>query len=288
MVFVSKKKQKLLDIGYKRGESSRKRGIQHKYGNNSSANTRYERLERSAFIARIHTSDNILTFHDVDGSETPVKPLRPRVNRASYVDRFKVSASSKVHPDLRTNKIYVPALLQTMMSTENRKHRLCNSKCRGDLVIDGVASIKWGFGWKERLKCTRCLYVGKHYKLFNEVNTKGKGRRSAEINIGFQIGVASTSIGNTSSRRIMNTSNIIAPTPNAMQKQANKVCAALKCLNEKSMAAVRKNLVAENAQIGQKDASMVNVEGDTCYNNPIFNSDATPFQAGNHCCHHHV
>ncbi|KAH3863421.1 hypothetical protein DPMN_026409 [Dreissena polymorpha] len=51
-------------------------------------------------------------------------------------------------------------------------------------------------------------------------------------------------------------------------------------MNDNSMAAVRKNLVDENAQIGQKDASMVNVEGDTCYNNPIFNSDATPFQAG--------
>ncbi|KAH3706738.1 hypothetical protein DPMN_066126 [Dreissena polymorpha] len=25
---------------------------------------------------------------------------------------------------------------------------------------------------------------------------------------------------------------------------------------------------------------MVNVKGDTCYNNPIFKSDATPFQAG--------
>ncbi|KAH3779591.1 hypothetical protein DPMN_157394 [Dreissena polymorpha] len=252
MVFVSKKKQKLLDIGFKRGETSGIRWIKNKYGKDTSASTRYERLERSAFNARIHTSDNILTFRDVDGSETPIKPLRPRVNRASYVDRFRLPASWKVHPDLRTNKIYVPALLQTMMSTENRKHRLCNSKCRGDLVIDGAASIKWGFGWKERLKCTRCLYVGKHYKLFNEVTTKGKGRRSAQINIGFQIGVASTSIGNTSSRRIMNASNIIAPTPCVMQKQGNKVWAALKCMNDNSMAAVRKNLVDENAQIGQK------------------------------------
>ena len=146
MVYVSKKKQKLLDIGFKRGQTSGIRWIQKKYGNNSSANTRYERLQRSAFNARIDTSDNILTFRDIDGSETPVKPLHPRVNRASYADRFKVPASSKVHPDLRTNKIYVPALLQTMMSTENRKHRLRNSKCRGDLVIDGAASIKWGFG----------------------------------------------------------------------------------------------------------------------------------------------
>ncbi len=100
MVYVSKKKQKLLDIGFKRGQTSGIRWIKKKYGNNSSDNTRYERLQRSAFNARIDTSDNILTFRDIDGSETPVKPLRPRVNRASYADRFKVPASSKVHPDL--------------------------------------------------------------------------------------------------------------------------------------------------------------------------------------------
>ncbi|KAH3862730.1 hypothetical protein DPMN_025703 [Dreissena polymorpha] len=207
-------------------------------------------LERSAFINRIHTSENILTFCDEDGSETPLKPLRPRVNRACNVDRLNVPASSKVHPDLRTNKICVPALLPTMMSTEKRKHRLHNSKCMGVLVIDGVASMKWGFEWKERMKCT-FLYVGKYYKLYNEVNIKGKGRRSAQINIVFQISVASTSIGNTISRRILNASNIIAPTPLAMQKQANNVCAALKSLNKNSMADISKNLVTENAKIGQ-------------------------------------
>ncbi|KAH3864326.1 hypothetical protein DPMN_027343 [Dreissena polymorpha] len=45
------------------------------------------------------------------------------------------------------------------------------------------------------------------------------------------------------------------------------------------MCQIRKELVAENAKIGQKDPSLVNVEGDTCYNNPNFKSDATPFQA---------
>ncbi|KAH3882153.1 hypothetical protein DPMN_006084 [Dreissena polymorpha] len=132
---------------------------------------------------------------------------------------------------------------------------------------------------KERLLCTRCRYVGKHYKLYNEVPSSIRGRKAAQINVGSQIGVASTSIGNTGFRRIMNTTNIIAPSPLAMQKQANKVNTALKSLNERSMCDIRKNLVAENAKIGQQDPFLVNVEGDTCYNNPIFKSDATPFQA---------
>ncbi|KAH3700373.1 hypothetical protein DPMN_075349 [Dreissena polymorpha] len=105
-------------------------------------------------------NENILTFRDVDGSQTPAKPLRPQANRIRYVDMLRVPSSSKVHPDLLTNKVYVPALLQSMMSSENKKHRLRSAKCKGDLVIDGSASVKWGLGWKERLLCTRCRYVG--------------------------------------------------------------------------------------------------------------------------------
>ncbi|KAH3773761.1 hypothetical protein DPMN_175129 [Dreissena polymorpha] len=193
---------------------------------------------------------------------------------------LRVPASSKVHPDLLTNTVYVPALLQSMMSSENKKHRLRSDKCKGDLVIDGSASVKWGLGWRERLLCTRCKYVGKHYKLYNEVQSSTRGRKAAQINVGSQIGVASTSIGNTGFLRILNTTYIIAPSPLAMQKQANKVNTAMKSLNERSMCDIRKNLVAENAKIGQQDPTLVNVEGDTCYNNPIFKSDAIPFQAG--------
>ncbi|KAH3729794.1 hypothetical protein DPMN_055772 [Dreissena polymorpha] len=62
---------------------------------------------------------------------------------------------------------------------------------------------------------------------------------SAQINGGFLKGVSSTSSGDTASRRILNTTNIIDPYP-----------------------------------------SKVNDEGDTCYNNSMFKSDATSLQAG--------
>ncbi|KAH3774675.1 hypothetical protein DPMN_176061 [Dreissena polymorpha] len=280
MEFITKRKKNLLNFAYKPGEPSPIKGKKLHYEKRSNSNTTYVRLERSSFEARIACNDNALTFRDVDGSQTAAKPLRPRANRIRYVDMLRVPAPSKVHPDLLTNKVYVPALLQSMMAFENKKHRLKTAKCKGDLVIDGSASIKWGLGWRERLKCTRCRYVGQHYRLYNEVPSSSRGRKAAQINVGFQIGVASTSIGNTGFRRILNTTNIIAPSPLAMQNQANKVNSALKSLNERSMSQIRKNLVAQNAKIGQKDPLLVNVEGDTCYNNPIFKSDATPFQAG--------
>ncbi|KAH3709712.1 hypothetical protein DPMN_069175 [Dreissena polymorpha] len=276
MGFITKRKKNLLNFAFKPGRPGPAKGIKRHYKKRSNSYT-YVRLERSSFEARVAYNENILTFRDVDGSQTQAKPLRPRANRIRYVNMLRLPASSKVHPDLLTNKVYVPALLQSMMSSENKKHRLRSDKCKGDLVIDGSASVKWGLGWRERLLCTRFKYVGKHYKLYNEVPSSTRGRKAAPINVGSQIGVASTSIGNTGFRRILNTTNIIAPSPLAMQKQANKVNTAVKSLNERSMCDIRKNLMAENAKI---DPILVNVEGDTCYNNPIFKSDATPFQAG--------
>jgi len=49
---------------------------------------------------------------------------------------------------------------------------------------------------QEILKCTKCTYVSQHYKMYHEVERKGSGRRSAQINVGVQIGIANTSIGN--------------------------------------------------------------------------------------------
>lgn len=65
-----------------------------------------------------------------------------------------------------------------------------------------------------------------------------------------------------------------------MQRLSNKVNEKIQSVNIRDMREQRVTLVKENAIIGQKNAKTVNVEGDSCYNNPMFNSDSTPFQAG--------
>ena len=280
MVFVSKKQAHRARVGFKHGNTPAHKGKCRGYVKETNVRTRFVRLDKDAFESRIFDDEGVLTFRDVDNSVTSVSSLRPLNGRVDYVDRYRGSQVSQVHTDLLTNKVYVPALLQSMMAKENKMHRSINEKCRGDLVIDGNASVKWGLGWQERLRCTKCRYVGNHYKLYNEVERKGFGRRAAQINVGLQIGIASTSIGNTGTCRILNTANIISPSKSSMQKGANKVSAALQAINENSMKQIRHDLVEENAKIGQQDPHMFNVEGDSCYNNPLFNSEATPFQSG--------
>lgn len=282
MPFPSKLKSHCVKVGFKKGEASPVKGKTFGFVREKCAN-KYVRLDRETHESRVHDSDNgVLTFHDVDGTETRVRPLRPRFRVVSYVDALADSTplASRVHPDLKTNKIYVPELLQRMMATENRSHRVKNASCRGDLVIDGFASQKWGGGWSECLMCTRCKYRSKMYKMYHEVERKGRGRKAAQVNVGLVLGSQSTSVGNTGIQTILNNANIIAPARSGMQKVANKVATKLKQINQESMTDIRRSIVTTNETIGQKNPRSVNVEVDSMYNNRMFNADSTPFQAG--------
>ncbi|KAL4227726.1 lens induction in camera-type eye [Mactra antiquata] len=75
-------------------------------------------------------------------------------------------------------------------------------------------------------------------------------------------------------------SNIQKRTNTVLEKRTNTVLEQITELTVKDMKEKRCQLVEENAIIGQKNPKDINVEGDTCYNNPIFNNETTPFQAG--------
>lgn len=147
-------------------------------------------------------------------------------------------------------------------------------------MFDAAASRKWGICWSERLKCTRYMYVGKHYKLFEEVPSNIRGRRSGKPNVGLQLGLMSTPISNYGACRLFVNTDIIPPTYSAMRKQSNKISQAMVALNAKNMHEIRDTIARENELCGNKNSHKVCVEGDSCYNNPLFNSDSTPFQAG--------
>ncbi|KAH3755438.1 hypothetical protein DPMN_190134 [Dreissena polymorpha] len=66
-----------------------------------------------------------------------------------------------------------------------------------------------------------------------------------------------------------------------MHRAAGNVSEAMVALNEKDMHDIREKIKQDNRLCGLKDGTKVNVEGDTCYNNPLFNSGGhTPFQGG--------
>ncbi|KAH3727789.1 hypothetical protein DPMN_053734 [Dreissena polymorpha] len=63
-----------------------------------------------------------------------------------------------------------------------------------------------------------------------------------------------------------------------MHREAGNVSEAMVALNEKDMHGIRETIKQDNRLCGFKDETKGNVEGNTCYNNPLFNSGHTPFQ----------
>lgn len=64
-----------------------------------------------------------------------------------------------------------------------------------------------------------------------------------------------------------------------MQRQCFKVLDRFIELTESDMQRQRQKVVAQHYLIGQTNPLDVNVEGDTCYNNRLFNTDTATFQA---------
>ena len=157
---------------------------------------RYVRLTQQSFESRVTCEDSCLTLYDVDRTANANGILRPNPDSPTLLEEMCDidDSTSDIHPDLLAHKLYRPLDIQTMFNTEIRKHTIQNAICLGDLNIDAEHSRKWGLGWSERLKCTKCTYVSRYYKLYEEIEREGKGRRAAAINFGLQCGLMSYSL----------------------------------------------------------------------------------------------
>lgn len=223
-------------------------------------------------------SDGVMAIFNVDGSTVGSKILRPKVNSMNIVDTYL--QPSVQDPDLNTYKLFNQNALQVMINTEIKNHMSYKQGCKGNLQFDTSAQIKWGLAWSERFKCDICDFKSQYHKLYEEVKSNKRGRKAAKINIGAQIGLMHTPISNKSFGEILNAANVISPCKSSMQKCSNKVSKEVEQINRDNMKSIRAKLVLENKRLGLKNEKLVRVETDARYNNPIFSSGTTPFQAG--------
>jgi hypothetical protein len=89
-----------------------------------------------------------------------------------------------------------------------------------------------------------------------------------------------TTMSNHGAKRLLVNAEIEPPAASSIQKMANNVGSKVKDLNIQNMHEIRENLKNENQEGWYKFKSAVRTESDSCNNNPLFNSDSTPFQAG--------
>ena len=274
------RKRRLLSkrFGFQEGNSPQHKGKKLKYESEHESEP-FMRFPHKVFESRVmQNNENVLEVLECDQSPCPPKLLRPRPKSPDPIDEYL--ETDVPDPDNHTYKHYVPSLVSVMWNATIKEHSIKKNECKGNLEFDSDASIKWGYGWKERLKCVKCDFVGNFYKLFHEVDNTKKGRKAATINMGIQAGLMTTAISNKSFREISLSSNVIPANLSGMQRLTNRVSSEMVTYNRQDMKDIRESLVEENEMVGYSNPHHVNVETDGRYNNPIFNSDVTPFQAG--------
>jgi hypothetical protein len=95
--------------------------------------------------------------------------------------------------------------------------------------------IKKGVTSRMSFKCTNCAFISSIYQLYNEIPKTGRGCKPAAVNVGLQVGLQETAIGNTKLRVILSGGNIYSPSSSSMQKLANSVTEKTIDLNKTDM-----------------------------------------------------
>ena len=162
-----------------------------------------------------------------------------------------------------------------------RCHTSYCKDCKGDLHLNDQLCRKWGLSWELAVTCTRCQFSSDRMKIFNEVNTGLRGRKSTTVNMGIQVGLLKQEISNTCIRQVLAATNVIPPSASAMQKSANRVNEIISFTNEHDMANTCNELQHLNMLLERSPDHPIPAEADATYNNKIYRRvRITPFQAG--------
>ena len=214
---------------------------------------------------------------DADGTAVDITALRS-------TDQLVRSAEVKQQEHINNDNTYMllhKEKLCTFWNHAFRCHTRYRKDCKGDLKLNDQLCQKWGLGWEIAVTCTHCQFSSDRMKIFNEVNTGLRGRKSATVNIGLQVGLSKQGISNTGMRQVLAATNIIPPSASAMQKSANRVCEIISFTNEHDMANTCNELQHLNMCIGRSPDHPIPAEADATYNNKIYSGvGVTPFQAG--------
>ncbi|XP_062577982.1 uncharacterized protein LOC134239870, partial [Saccostrea cucullata] len=145
--------------------------------------------------------------------------------------------------------------------------------------LDLATEERRGLGSRLGLCCTTCGYASRRYNLYEEVESKTRGRKAATVNYGLQVGLSQTPIGNDGMRKILLSTNTPPPSRKSLQKTSNKIMPLIETLNEADMSNRCRQLVDVNTLRGSDSPHAIPVQCDGMYNNPLYSGvGETPFQ----------
>lgn len=158
-----------------------------------------------------------------------------------------------------------------------REHQQIHPRCKGLVVKDAGRSQKFGTVWTLAAKCTKCNYLSKREKLYDEVLMPGRGRKAAAPNVRLQVALSKNSIGNTAIQHILASMNVDPPSKSGLRKSANSVSDKIKKVNTDNMKCLRDNIKNINSMSGKR-SGLIDIEVDGTYNHRFTSSEITPTQ----------
>ena len=123
--------------------------------------------------------------------------------------------------------------------------------------------VKRRLCWKHALKCTKCGYTSRLYKLYEEVPSKARGPKFASPNVGLQVGLLESAM---QSRVLLASSNIPPPNRAAIQRLSNRVGSIISTAVDGDLKARRSNIALVNQLRGLPQTAPINVSLNSRYN----------------------
>ena len=221
------------------------------------------RLTKDDF-QRVVTSRDDGSLNTVDADNRPgnVKLLRPMGTAATSLSEtyLETGKNDKAEMRLLNKRKYI-----YMWNHSIQLHSHQSTDCRvPEFEVD--REIKKGICWRQGLKCLKCGYKSDMYKLYEEINTSGRGAKTAAPNVGLQVGLQESTCGNHKMRVILAATNTPPPCRSSMQHTANTVGTLTATLTSDSLKQRRKDCKKINRMRGLSETAPINIGIDARYN----------------------
>ena len=179
------------------------------------------------------------------GGGSNAKVLRPR-------------PQSSAHPvSDHTHRIINQAKNNEMWNEAIYLHE--GSKCKKPEFTQ-AEEWKEGLGVAQSLCCFHCSFVGPRTKLYEEVETPGRGRNPCALNLSLAAAIQYSSVGPEKAIDIIAQLDVPVPAPSSLQKLSTRVSTANKTCAEKGM--------HEHLHRISKQSKTVRISMDARYNSP--------------------
>ena len=214
---------------------------------NSTPSMWMPRLTQAEFtrVAKV-TPGGLIEVPDAEGKSGGAKLMRPKKRVAddlttTYLKKDDSQSEMRIMHRDKTTQMYNECIAEHAS--------LIDSQLCAVPRFTVHTEVKVGLCWKQNLRCVKCGYTSKMFKLYHEVPTEKAGQRSAAPNVGLQVGLQESTTGIAKGRVIIASLDVTPPYRSSMQRTANKVGNATATMTLADLAKKRDHMKTINRKL---------------------------------------